>query len=155
MLTAHLTLKPGADAPPVAAFRSHLATQLPAAFIPARFHVASTIPRLPNGKVDRQSLLAHPPAGAASAATATGVAAEAAPSGTVEAILQDIWRSLLRREVGLDDDFFLLGGHSLLATRLVARVRDRLGVELPLIRIFEAPTVRGLARYLTIDPENS
>ncbi|MDP2322892.1 MAG: phosphopantetheine-binding protein, partial [Gammaproteobacteria bacterium] len=76
------------------------------------------------------------------------VAAEAAPTH-IQAALQDIWRVLLRLEhPGLDDDFFTVGGHSLLATRLVARIRDRLGIEVPLIRIFETPTIRGLAEFL-------
>ncbi len=61
-----------------------------------------------------------------------------------EAALLGLWTALLGRgDIGPDDDFFALGGHSLLATRLVAAVADRLGVELPLISVFEAPTIRA------------
>jgi acyl carrier protein len=63
----------------------------------------------------------------------------------VEAALSRIIRELLGVPAGVNDDFFELGGHSLLATRLVAAIADRLGVELPLISVFEAPTIRGLA----------
>ncbi len=160
VLTACFTTRPGATGPALPALREHLATLLPAALIPARLTPCDQFPRLPNGKVDRRALAA---VGAASAATGgsrserlserreSAVAAEAAPTGAdeVEATLRDIWQALLKRDsVGPDEDFFLLGGHSLLATRLVARIRDRLGVELPLIRVFEAPTIRGLARFL-------
>lgn len=89
-----------------------------------------------------------PPASvaAATSACATAVSAGTAPLTALETQLAEIWCSLLPVDaIAPDEDFFAIGGHSLLATRMIARIADRLGVELPLISVFEAPTIRGLA----------
>jgi non-ribosomal peptide synthetase component F len=86
------------------------------------------------------------------AAPVMDIAAElpaGAPELEARAGLLELWAVLLgRRDLGPDADFFAEGGHSLLATRLIAAIADRFGVELPLISVFEAPTIRGLARRI-------
>jgi aryl carrier-like protein len=49
------------------------------------------------------------------------------------------------QSLGIHDDFFARGGHSLMATRLVARIRDRLGVDVPLEEFFATPTIANVA----------
>ena len=55
--------------------------------------------------------------------------------------------------IGLLDNFFELGGHSLMATQVASRVRELLGIDLPLRRIFEKPAVGVLAGAILDAPD--
>lgn len=75
------------------------------------------------------------------------------PRDEREARVAAVWREVLGLDhLGIDDDFFLLGGHSLAGLRILSRLREELGVELPLAALFEARTVEGLARRLGGEP---
>ncbi|MDP9122814.1 MAG: condensation domain-containing protein, partial [Acidobacteriota bacterium] len=52
--------------------------------------------------------------------------------------------------VGVRDDFWSLGGHSLSATQVLSRVRRRLGADLDVRSLFEAPTIETLARRIEV-----
>jgi len=72
-----------------------------------------------------------------------------AAESRVEKRLATVWCETLGLErVGLDDNFFELGGTSLLAIRMVARVGDAFGIELPAASVFEGPTVRSMGRLV-------
>ena len=71
------------------------------------------------------------------------------PGTELERELCRIWQELLRLEcVGIRDNFFELGGHSLLAVRMFAQIEKQLHVKLPLITLFQSPTVEQLARAI-------
>jgi acyl-CoA synthetase (AMP-forming)/AMP-acid ligase II/acyl carrier protein/precorrin-6B methylase 2 len=136
-------LSPRRDARLAAALREHLSRRLPEAMIPTVLLIVLEMPRTPGGKVDRGALHAL-------GAPARPKSEYRAPSTPLESELALIFADLLRVDrVGVDDDFFELGGHSLLATQLVSRIRERYGANLPLRRVFEIPSVRGLAQALS------
>ncbi len=123
---------------PASELRAFLKAGLPDYMVPSVFVPLPELPLTPNGKIDRRSLAALPLQG-------ESAAEDRSPSGYAEEALAGIWSEIFGHPVGVSEDFFDLGGHSLLATRLVSRVREALGVELPVRRLFERPTIAGLA----------
>jgi amino acid adenylation domain-containing protein len=132
---------PVGEPPAAATLRAHLASMLPDYMLPAAYVSLEAFPQTPNGKVDRRALPAPERNGKASAA-----GAHAPPRSELERALVGVWEELLSvAHVDVRDNFFALGGHSLLAVRLVSRVRELVGVELPVAAVFTAPTVAELA----------
>ncbi|MCB1058296.1 MAG: amino acid adenylation domain-containing protein, partial [Acidobacteria bacterium] len=121
----------------------HLAHSLPEPMVPAVFVTLDALPLTPHGKVDKQAL---PDPGLAARRLATPFVA---PRTALETRLAELWSELLAvRPVGVHDSLFELGGHSLIATRLATRVRDELGVDLPMDRVFVDPTLAGWAEAI-------
>ncbi|MCP4664016.1 MAG: non-ribosomal peptide synthetase, partial [bacterium] len=112
--------------------------------VPSAFVVLDALPLTPAGKVDRSALQRR-----SLTAERTRVVAEegmVVPGDPTEELLAGIWAGVLGVErVGTQENFFELGGHSLLATQVASRIREAFAVEVPLPRLFEAPTVAELA----------
>jgi acyl carrier protein/alpha-ketoglutarate-dependent taurine dioxygenase len=101
------------------------------------------MPLTGNGKIDRRALPA-PESARADLENGSGN-----PRTPTEELIADTWKQVLGIEnLGIHDNFFDLGGHSLLATQVMSRLRQTFQVEVPLRRLFEVPTVAGLARSI-------
>jgi acyl carrier protein len=135
----------GAEKPSVADLKRFVKEKLPDYMVPSGIILLDELPLTPNGKIDRKAL-PQPEI------RREGEAGFVAAQSELEKSLAKIWEQALQLErVGLNDNFFDLGGHSLLAAQVQARIGEALKVELPIIKLFQYPTVSALARYLSQD----
>jgi arthrofactin-type cyclic lipopeptide synthetase C len=124
--------------------RARLLAQLPEYMVPAAFVRLDGLPLTANGKVDRKALPKPD-------LTALFTREYVEPQDELETALAQIWAEVLQVErVGRHDHFFELGGHSLLAMRMVAQVRQQLGLELVLADLFANPELAAVAECLCV-----
>ncbi len=131
------------EGPEVGELRRYLKQKLPEHMVPSAFVMLDALPLTPSGKLDRRRLpepdRAHPEL----------KKDFVAPRAAVEQVVARTWSRVLgSKRVGIHDNFFELGGHSLLATQVMSRLREVFRVDLPLLSLFESPTVAGLSHVI-------
>ncbi|HVR97798.1 MAG TPA: amino acid adenylation domain-containing protein [Thermoanaerobaculia bacterium] len=131
------------EAPPDSELRSFLRRRLPDYMLPAGFVWLEELPRTANGKLDRDVLPATGELG-------SWRPAHVAPRNELERAIAAVWQEVLGVDrVGIDDNFFDLGGHSLIMLRVHSRLRSLVAAELPMVTLFEYPTIGELAKHLS------
>lgn len=122
--------------------RSYCLRVLPDYMVPAQFILIDSMPRTPNGKIDRKAL----PAPHLSTHAPDLVEA----STPTESVLAELWRTTLwlDRKIGVTEDFYDLGGHSLLAMRLVNEIEQTFDLRVPLSSLGRITTVQDQAALL-------
>jgi amino acid adenylation domain-containing protein len=146
-LVAYAIAKSG-QAPAAPALQQWLGTKLPKAVVPSAILFLTEFPKTPNGKLDRRAL----PQPDQKSPTASGH--ETATE--LERQVAAIWAETLGVDgVGLDERFFDLGGHSLLMVEVHDKLRDRSGYNVPLLDLFQYPTVRALAHHLRLQSRDA
>ena len=136
---------PAGTPPEHSELRAHVGAALPAAMVPTGWVILDHLPLTPNGKLDRAALPAPVPGPPAAAPDDGRPDGDRAGGDPLADAIRDIWAEVLQVEdVGPDDDLFDLGGHSLTITRIMARMSQQLGLQVPLEVFFDTPTISGV-----------
>ena len=149
-LTAYVVPVPG-NMPMPGELRDYLGRILPDYMVPALFMMMEELPRTPNGKIDRLALPQPDPD-----QTARHCKEYVAPETRTEQIIANICQKVLAIEkAGIKDNFFELGADSLLLVRICDQLQKAFSLDLPVVRLFEFPTVRSLGEYISgqLSPE--
>jgi amino acid adenylation domain-containing protein len=141
-LVAYLAFS-GGTAPEVSILRDHLRATLPDYMIPSAFMFLQELPRLPNGKLDRNALPA--PEQQVDAGDLNSAVAETSLQQAISAAFCSV---LEIKQVGVDQNFFDLGAHSLQIVQVHEQLNQRNAGKIPLISFFQYPTIRTLAAFV-------
>ncbi|MGW7365531.1 non-ribosomal peptide synthetase [Streptomyces sp. NPDC054841] len=125
----------------LADLRTFLGGTLPAYMVPSEIRRLDKLPLTPNGKVDLHALEALVPA-------TTDLPGDDAPRGAVERTVAMVWCEILGiPHIGRSRSFLDIGG-SLAVVRVALRLSQVFGAQVPLLWVYEAPTVEELAEWL-------
>ena len=139
-LLAYVRLKPGTSDADPARLRQALAERLPDYALPRAVVVVDEFPLTVTGKIDERAL--------PDPSTATPQPAESPMTGTEQKV-HDVWCAVLGVDrVRHTDSFFDLGGHSLQLGQVQQRLVTEFGTPVPILRLFEHPTVAAQAGFL-------
>jgi amino acid adenylation domain-containing protein len=127
-------------------FGRFFAEKIPAHMRPSSYTRLKELPLTLNGKLDTAAL--PPPSVSASL---QHLSVPQTLSAIEEEIARVFTETLDLRRIGLDDNFFDSGGTSLLLIRAHLRLQARFARPVPVTLMFEYPTVRLLAKGLSID----
>ncbi|WP_052825918.1 hybrid non-ribosomal peptide synthetase/type I polyketide synthase [Neotamlana nanhaiensis] len=128
------------------AVKQSLRSILPEILVPKTYMWLKEFPQTPNGKIDKKQL----PEPVLQRATANQVIKK--PNTELEKELSDVWSEFLGLDtIGLEENFFEIGGSSILAQKVISELRKKLKTDIPLIKLFQFPTIAQFSEYLKLD----
>ncbi len=139
--------------------REFVATRLADIKVPRRVVFLDEIPKGRTGKPQRRGLaealgLREPGPATNREEVRRGTNTE--PRTNTETMLAVIWQRILRVDsVGIHDDFLQLGGDSILGAQVALCIQEEFGMEIPMFRLFDAPTVGQLADWIDSEPKGN
>ena len=141
-LTAYIVPK-NETRPELTELMSFLQSRLPDFMIPAQFVFMKELPQI-NNKTDRRALPRI------DRTERESERSYAAPRTDLEAAICQTWEEVLEvGPIGINESFASLGGDSLKATRIIARLQQKLKLDVSIHAFFDAPTIAALAQLTT------
>ncbi len=132
----------------VSELQDYAEKKLPMHMIPSTFVLLESLPLASSGKIDRKALPAHSDISDISDTANNSKADFVEPTTELEIQLAKIWNQLLKRNIGVKDNFFRVGGNSLLAIRLLSQIEEQFSCRLSLSAFFKDPTISMLVESL-------
>jgi len=120
--------------------KTYLKNFLPEYMIPQKIVILDKLPTLPNGKINYNAL------------PEVNLKKESKNlkfNNQIERELYKIWQKILGFSFNITDNFFEIGGNSLLAMRLIAKIKQHLNISIPVIHLFQNPTIETLAQSIS------